>query len=301
MHISSCIDLISKRNHLANDCCFSTKCCRSSNFLHMAIRSCSLPLKGISVPSSCGHWASLDAGVGAKCDGGWFPVHVQTRPACSVWWRSGGGPCQGSFPLGWAHWWSLAAGGSNTPSPHRNGPVYPPAMAYGVWGWRWLEEGEVECNIKQTSRLPVWVNCLWFLTGKGGARRGIEAIAAVSAVTAGDVIVRVFRCREWRVVVHLFISSFEAEGRTCLHGNSVSEDRNRKTLALIRDRENLENLCRTVPVKPNTNKNTRVIGVTSCAVPSVCFSAPSFPLCAPHLTEKSYFEIIKSRQCHHGN
>lgn len=67
------------------------------------------------------------------------------------------------------------------------------------------------------------VSLLLFLTGECSAGRGVEAVAAVSAVAAGDVIVRVLRCREWRAVVHLFISSFEAEGRTCLHGNSVSE------------------------------------------------------------------------------
>lgn len=64
---------------------------------------------------------------------------------------------------------------------------------------------------------------LLFLTGKCSAGRGVEAVTAVSTVTAGDVIVGVLRCGEWRAVVHLFISSFEAEGRTCLHGNSVSE------------------------------------------------------------------------------
>ena len=71
---------------------------------------------------------------------------------------------------------------------------------------------------------------LLFLTGKCRAGRGVEAVAAVSAVTARDVIVGVFRRREWRAVVHLFISSFEAEGRTCLHGNSVSEGTERHTL-----------------------------------------------------------------------
>lgn len=64
---------------------------------------------------------------------------------------------------------------------------------------------------------------LAFLTGKWSAGGGVEAVAAVSAVAAGDVIVGVFGCRERRAVVHLFISSFEAEGRPCLHGNSVSE------------------------------------------------------------------------------
>lgn len=63
---------------------------------------------------------------------------------------------------------------------------------------------------------------LAFLTGKWCAGGGVEAVAAVSAVAAGDVIVGVFGCRERRAVVHLFISSFEAEGRPCLHGNSVS-------------------------------------------------------------------------------
>lgn len=66
------------------------------------------------------------------------------------------------------------------------------------------------------------VHLLAVLTGKRGAGGGVEAVAAVSAVTAGDVIIRVLWGREWRAVVHLFISSFEAEGRTCLHGNSVS-------------------------------------------------------------------------------
>lgn len=64
---------------------------------------------------------------------------------------------------------------------------------------------------------------LVFLTGKWSAGGGVEAVEAVSAVAAGDVIVGVFGCRERRAVVHLFISSFEAEGRPCLHGNSVSE------------------------------------------------------------------------------
>lgn len=62
-----------------------------------------------------------------------------------------------------------------------------------------------------------------FLTGKRGAGGGVEAVAAVGAVAAGDVIVRVFDRGEWRAVVHLFISSFEAERRPFLHGNSVSE------------------------------------------------------------------------------
>lgn len=63
---------------------------------------------------------------------------------------------------------------------------------------------------------------LRLLTGERGAGRRVEAVAAVGAVAAGDVIVGVFGSRERRVVVHLFVSSFEAEGRTCLHGNSVS-------------------------------------------------------------------------------
>lgn len=63
------------------------------------------------------------------------------------------------------------------------------------------------------------------LTGERCAGGGVEAVAAVSAVAAGDVIIRVFGCRERRAVVHLFVSSFEAEGRPCLHGNSVSEGR----------------------------------------------------------------------------
>lgn len=63
------------------------------------------------------------------------------------------------------------------------------------------------------------------LTGERSAGGGVEAVAAVGAVAAGNVIVRVFGCRERRAVVHLFISSFEAEGRPCLHGNSVSEGR----------------------------------------------------------------------------
>lgn len=73
-----------------------------------------------------------------------------------------------------------------------------------------------------------------FLTGEWSAGGGVEAVAAVSAVAAGDVIVRVFGCRERRAVVHLFISSFEAEGRPCLHGNSVSEGREQQASGLRR-------------------------------------------------------------------
>lgn len=61
------------------------------------------------------------------------------------------------------------------------------------------------------------------LTGERGAGGRVEAVAAVGAVAAGHVIVRVFDRRERGAVVHLFVSSFEAEGRTFLHGDSVSE------------------------------------------------------------------------------
>lgn len=48
------------------------------------------------------------------------------------------------------------------------------------------------------------------LTGEGGAAGGVEAVAAISAVTAGDVIVGVLRRGARRDVVHLFVSSFKA-------------------------------------------------------------------------------------------
>lgn len=87
-----------------------------------------------NLPSSCGHSASPGAGAVAKCAGDWFPVRVQTPPVCSVWWRSGDGPYPGSCPLGWARWWSPAAGGSNTPSPNQNVRVSPLVTACAAWG-----------------------------------------------------------------------------------------------------------------------------------------------------------------------
>lgn len=83
----------------------------------------------------------------------------------------------------------------------------------------WTQKGGRLINPAPASlQLPVML-----LTGERGAGGGVEAVAAVGAVAAGDVIVRVFDRRERRAVVHLFISSFEAEGRTFLHGNAVSE------------------------------------------------------------------------------
>lgn len=123
------------------------------------------PLIQTLLPSSCGHWASLGADAGVKCVGDSFPVLGQTRPVCSVWWRSGDVPCPGSCPLGWARWWIPAAGGSNTLSPHQNAPVSPLVTACAVGGWRWLkwQEGErfgMQCYIwviKCFCLLTVWV------------------------------------------------------------------------------------------------------------------------------------------------
>lgn len=97
------------------------------------------------------------------------------------------------------------------------------------------EEGGRDSGVKRL--LPVmclsgWVRGLRlvaFLTGERSAGGGVEAVTAVGAVAAGDVIVGVLGRREGRAVVHLFISSFEAEGRTCLHGNSVSAGTERHT------------------------------------------------------------------------
>lgn len=58
------------------------------------------------------------------------------------------------------------------------------------------------------------------LTGEGGAGGPVEAVAAVAA---GGLIIGVLDRGEGRAAVHLFVSSFQAEGRTFLHGNWASE------------------------------------------------------------------------------
>lgn len=56
-----------------------------------------------------------------------------------------------------------------------------------------------------------------------GAGGGVEAVAAVCAVAAGDVIVRVLGRGEGRAAVHLHKFSLQAQCPNCLHGNSASE------------------------------------------------------------------------------